>query len=49
MAESCYKLGDFLRDGRGCEVDPGKAYRWYRRAYDLGKSDAPVCTGGVRR
>ena len=30
----------FLRDGRGCEKDADKAYQWYRRAYDLGKSDS---------
>lgn len=28
-------------------MDPGKAYRWYRRAYDLGKSDAPVYWGSA--
>ena len=28
-------------------MDPGKAYRWYRRAYDLGKSDSPVYWGSA--
>lgn len=47
IAESCYKLGDLLRDGRGCEKDVEKAYQWFRRAYDLGKSDPPVCWGSA--
>ena len=37
----------FLRDGRGCEKDADKAYQWYRRAYDLGKSDSPVYWGSA--
>jgi hypothetical protein len=47
IAESCYKLGDFLRDGRGCDKDVDKAYQWYRRAYDVGKSDSPVYWGSA--
>ena len=47
IAESCYKLGDFLRDGRGCEMDLRSAYQWYQQAYNLGKSDYPVIWGSA--
>lgn len=47
IAESCYKLGDFLRDGRGCEADLVEAYRWYRRSYELGRSEDPVFWGSA--
>lgn len=47
IAESCYKLGDFLRDGRECDKDVDKAYQWYRQAYDLGKSESPLYWGSA--
>lgn len=33
--------------GCGCEKDAVKACQWYRRAYDLGKSDSPVYWGSA--
>ena len=47
IAEACYKLGDMLRDGRGCEVDLNEAYGWFSKAYELGVDDAPVVWGSA--
>lgn len=47
VAEACYKLGDLLRDGRGCKADPREAYSWFLRAYKLGKSGDPVIWGSA--
>lgn len=47
IAEACYKLGDLLRDGRGCDVDFDEAFEWFVRAYDLGKFEAPVVWGSA--
>lgn len=47
IAEACYKLGDLLRDGRGCEADLGEAFSWYRKAYDLGRKERPVVWGSA--
>ena len=47
IAEACYKLGDLLRDGRGCEVDLEEAFRWFSRAFDLGQQDGPVVWGSA--
>lgn len=38
-AESCYKLGDFLKWGRGCAKDETAALASYRRGYELSKYD----------
>lgn len=38
-AEACYKLGDLLRWGRGCEKDEAAAFRWYREAYEKAKDE----------
>lgn len=37
--EACYKLGDMLKRGIGCEADPFEAFAWYRRAYELGENN----------
>lgn len=47
LAEACYKLGDMLRDGLGCEIDLDEAYQWFTKAYELGKDDAPVIWGSA--
>ena len=47
IAEACYKLGDLLRDGRGCKMDLDEAFQWFTKAYDLGKSMAPVIWGSA--
>lgn len=33
IAESCYKLGDVLAEGRGCAADHAKALDMFLRAY----------------
>lgn len=33
IAESCYKLGDMLAEGRGCAADHAKALDMFLRAY----------------
>lgn len=38
-AEGCYKLGDMLRDGKGCKRDPVQALAWYRNGYDLAATE----------
>lgn len=47
IAEACYKLGDMLRDGRGCDQDAAEAFTWFSRAYKLGKSEVPVIWGSA--
>ena len=47
IAEACYKLGDLLRDGRGCDVDLNEAFRWFAKAYELGRDVAPVIWGSA--
>ena len=47
IAEACYKLGDLLRDGRGCEMDLDEAFQWFRKAYEPGKGMAPVIWGSA--
>jgi len=47
VAEACYKLGDMLRDGRGCEMDLEEAFAWFSRAYELGTKDEPVVWGSA--
>jgi len=47
IAEACYKLGDLLRAGRGCETNYDEAFSWFTRAYDLGKSETPVIWGSA--
>jgi hypothetical protein len=47
LAEACYKLGDHLRDGRGCEADPKKACQWFRKAFMLGIDKEPVIWGSA--
>ena len=47
LAEACYKLGDLLRDGRGCDMDLGEAHEWFVRAYELGREEAPVIWGSA--
>lgn len=33
--ECCWRLGDMLAAGRGCEPSAARACEWYRRAFDL--------------
>ena len=47
VAEACYKLGDLLRDGRGCDADPQQAFRWFQDAYTFGKDESPVIWGSA--
>ena len=47
VAEACYKLGDLLREGRGCEIDLAEAFEWYKRAYALGRDEHPVIWGSA--
>ena len=45
--QSCYKVGDLLKHGRGCVKDPEGAFRMYERAYVRGLKDNEVCWGGA--
>lgn len=47
VAEACYKLGDMLRNGRGCDKDLDEAFRWFSRAYELGRDEPPVIWGSA--
>ena len=47
LAEACYKYGDLLRDGRGCEPDPVAAFGQFQRAYDLGRGERPTIWGSA--
>lgn len=47
IAEACYKLGDMLRDGRGCDANHAEAFGWFNRAYELGKHESPVVWGSA--
>ncbi|MBP3884391.1 MAG: sel1 repeat family protein [Olsenella sp.] len=47
IAEACYKLGDLLRDGRGCGADLAGAFEWFCRAYRLGRDESPVIWGSA--
>ena len=47
IVEACYKLGDLLHDGSGCETDPNEAFQWFGKAYELGKDIAPVVWGSA--
>lgn len=47
LAEACYKLGDLLREGRGCTCDPAEAFAWFMKAYELGTSERPVVWGSA--
>ncbi len=47
VAEACYKLGDMLRDGRGCEADFDEAYQWFTKAFELGRNEGPVIWGSA--
>lgn len=47
IAEACYKLGDMLRDGSGCEVDLDEAYRWFVQAYELAVHEGPLVRGSA--
>ncbi|MBR3315649.1 MAG: SEL1-like repeat protein [Atopobiaceae bacterium] len=47
VAEACYKLGDLLRDGRGCKMSLDDAFHWFRRAWELGQDEEPVVWGSA--
>ena len=46
-AEACYKLGDMLKRGTGCEANPAEALRWYMRAYELKDGEPPHVWGSI--
>ncbi len=45
--DACYKVGDMLKNGMGCDVDLVSAFDYYERAYELGKAYAPVLWGSA--
>ena len=45
--EACYKYGDMLRAGRGCEIDLASAVAWYQKGYEYGRNEAPVVWGSA--
>lgn len=46
--EACYKLGDLLYDGRGCEANRTLALHLWRRAFDLARDQGvPVWWGSA--
>lgn len=47
LAEACYKLGDLVRDGRGCEPDLAYAFRLFKRAFELGQEETPRLWGSA--
>ena len=47
LGEACYKLGDLLRSGRGCEIDLDEAFVWFQRGYELGREEDPVIWGSA--
>ncbi|MBW3089072.1 sel1 repeat family protein [Bifidobacterium sp. 82T24] len=47
IAEGCYKYGDMLDEGRGCEPDYAGALTMFRRAFDLGKDERPHIWGSA--
>ena len=47
IAEACYKLGDLVRDGRGCEPDLAYAFELFKRAFELGQKQAPRLWGSA--
>ena len=40
--EACYKLGDLVRRGEGCEPSLTRAFELYQRAWDLGRMSDPA-------
>lgn len=47
LAEGCYKYGDMLDEGRGCDPDYGKALSMFRKAFELGRDDSPRIWGSA--
>ncbi|PLS27161.1 tetratricopeptide repeat protein [Bifidobacterium parmae] len=47
LAEGCYKLGDMLTEGRGCEVDYAAALDMFLKAYRYGRDGSPRIWGSV--
>lgn len=45
--EGCYKYGDMLAQGKGCERDDAKAFAMFRKAYRLGKHGEPRIWGSA--
>ena len=45
--EACYKIGDMLKEGIGCEVNYVTAFEWYKKPYDLGASHYPTVWGSA--
>ncbi|MCQ2751493.1 MAG: sel1 repeat family protein [Coriobacteriales bacterium] len=45
--ESCYKLGDMYKNGRGCERDYDKAFQLYKKSYEISKSYEEVLWGSA--
>ena len=47
IPEACYKFGDMLKRGEGCEPDAQAVFRWYARASELVKHENPVILGSI--
>ena len=45
--EACYKLGDLLSWGRGCEPDAARAFEMYRRALDASHEECAAVRGSA--
>ena len=46
-AQSCYKVGDLLKHGRGCERDERAAFERYQQAYRLSDRSDAVAWGSA--
>ena len=47
FAEACYKLGDMLQKGVGCNPDAVEAFRWYKQSSELSDGTPPAVWGSA--
>ena len=47
IPEACYKYGDLLRDGRGCDANFDEAYLWFSRAWESADEERASVLGSV--